>query len=80
MQKIDSYLSKDGIEICKKIEELTSIPTYYFLYNYRKSRGDKSSRPCPICNNKWDLKEQLHNFFDFKCDICRLLSTKSPNI
>lgn len=79
MQKVDSYLSKQGIEICKRIEELTSIPTYYFLYNYRKAKGDQLSRPCPTCGNKWDLKEQLHNFYDFKCDTCRLVSTISPN-
>lgn len=79
MQKVDSNLSKQGMEICKRIEELTSIPTYYFLYNYRKARGDQLSRPCPICSSKWNLKEQLHNFYDFKCDTCRLVSTISPN-
>lgn len=79
MQEVDSSLSKQGIQICKRIEELTSIPTYYFLYNYRKSRGDQLPKPCPNCGNKWDLKEQLHNLYDFKCDTCRLISTVSLN-
>ncbi len=36
MQEITSQLSKQGLEICRKIEELTSIPTYYYLHNYKK--------------------------------------------
>lgn len=36
MQNFDSSLSKQGREICKKIEELTNTPTYYYLHNYRK--------------------------------------------
>lgn len=80
MQKIDSYLSKQGIEICKRIEELTSIPTYYFLYNYKKDRRNQLVRTCPLCKNKWNLEVQLNNFYDFKCDTCRILSTISKNI
>ncbi|MEK7723989.1 MAG: DUF2310 family Zn-ribbon-containing protein [Acidobacteriota bacterium] len=78
MENVNSQLSKQGFEICRKIEELTNIPTYYYLHNYRKFRGDDLSRPCPICNKGWDLKEKLH-FFDFKCDNCKIVSTVSPN-
>ncbi len=80
MQEIDSQLSKEGIEICRKIEELTNIPTYYFLYNYKKTKEGHLPKPCPTCNKKWHLKERLHDFFDFKCDKCKLLSTVSLNI
>lgn len=79
MENVNSQLSKQGFEICRKIDELTNIPTYYYLHNYRKFRGDQLSRPCPICNKKWDLKEPLHKFYDFKCDNCKIVSTVSPN-
>jgi predicted nucleic acid-binding Zn ribbon protein len=79
MQEIGSQLSKQGLEICKNIEALTSTPAYYFLYNYRKSKGDQLSRRCPGCDKKWALKVQLHNIYDFKCDHCKIVSTISPN-
>ena len=79
MQEITSQLSKQGIEICRKIEELTSIPTYYYLHNYKKYKGDQLTRTCPSCNEKWDLKKQIHNHYDFKCDKCKIISTISPN-
>lgn len=79
MQEIKSQLSRQGLEICTKIENLTSVPTFYYLHNYKKFKGDQLSRPCPNCNGKWDLKTSLHNFYDFKCDNCRIVSTISPN-
>ena len=79
MQEIKSPLSKQGLKICKKIEELTSIPVYYYLHNYRKLKGDQLLIPCPGCNKKWSLKEPLHNFYDFRCDRCKIVSTISPN-
>jgi predicted nucleic acid-binding Zn ribbon protein len=78
MQEINSQLSKQGLKICKRIEELTSIPAYYYLHNYRKSKGNQLLRRCPGCNKRWDLKEQLHNVYDFKCDKCKIVSTISP--
>jgi predicted nucleic acid-binding Zn ribbon protein len=79
MQEITSQLSKQGLGICRKIEELTSVPTYYYLHNYKKFKGEQLTRPCPSCNKKWDLKTQLHNHYDFKCDKCKIVSTISPN-
>lgn len=79
MQEIKSQLTKQGIVICDKLKELTTIPTYYYLHNYKKYNGDQLTRTCPSCNNKWDLKQRLHNFYDFKCDKCKLVSTISPN-
>lgn len=79
MQQVDSQLSKQGLEICKKIEELTSVPTYYYLHNYKKLKGNQLSIPCPSCKKKWDLNTKLHGFYDFKCDRCKIVSTISPN-
>ncbi|WP_426326214.1 DUF2310 family Zn-ribbon-containing protein [Pedobacter sp. R-06] len=80
MQEIKSQLSRQGLEICRKIEELTSIPTFYYLHNYKKYKGDQLTRPCPGCNKKWNLKTQLNNQYDFKCDECKIISTISPNV
>ena len=75
----NSQLSREGIRIGHRIKELTGIPTYYYLYNYRPiSKIKDMSRPCPSCNGLWLLKERLLDFYDFKCDKCRLLSSFSP--
>lgn len=75
-----SQLSKQGREICRRIEELTNTPTYYYLFNYRRIRHKKDlERKCPVCNGEWILPQQLHNLFDFKCDKCRLVSSLSSN-
>ena len=79
MSDPNSQLSKQGNDICKKIWEATGIPTYYYLYNYRHIAPQKDkARLCPSCNGNWLLKERLLDFYDFKCDICKLLSTFSP--
>ncbi len=85
MQEVNSQLSKQGLAICKKIAELTQIPTYYYLHNYRKIKYKKNqqsqlSQSCPMCKSEWDLFEKIHNFYDFKCDTCMLISTISPNL
>jgi len=79
MEKLDSQLSKQGLEICRKIEELTNICTYYYLHNWKKYRGDSLQRHCPNCNKKWGLETALHRLYDFKCDKCKLVSMISPN-
>lgn len=80
MWRLDSALSQQGIEICKKLTELTRIPTYYYLYNYRQisHKKDKACK-CPSCNGEWLLNEELHNLFNFKCNDCNLLSSLSSN-
>ncbi len=77
MQEIASQLSKQGFNICRKIEELTNTPTYYYLHNYNKRNGYNLSRPCPSCGENWGVKESVHDYFDFKCDNCKILSTLS---
>src|SRR5207237_2311956 len=62
MQEVKSQLSRQGLKICQRIEELTDVPTYYYLHNYRKEKSNPLSRPCPVCGDKWNLKEPLNNF------------------
>jgi predicted nucleic acid-binding Zn ribbon protein len=76
MSDPNSSLSKQGREICDKLTALTNKPTYYNLYRY-KSRSiltTERQRKCPSCNGKWLLDEPWHRY-DFKCEVCRLVST-----
>ncbi len=75
-----SQLSKQGIEICSEIKKLTGIPTYYYLFNYRKISIKKDKKkPCPSCKGKWLLEKKLHTLYDFKCDKCELISSITSN-
>ena len=70
-----SPLSKGGRKICSVIEDLSGVPTYYYLYRGGgRSAADERKRPCPSCGKKWLLHEPLHDIIDFKCDRCRLIS------
>ncbi|MDP2562232.1 Zn-ribbon-containing protein [Psychrobium sp. 1_MG-2023] len=75
---LNSSLAKRGMKLCERIEELSGIPTY--LYLYRVGGTDLSSeqqRRCPSCDGDWALAEPLHQVIDFKCDDCRLVSNLS---
>ncbi len=81
LQNHNSELSKQGIDCCKKIEEVTGIPTYYFLFNYRSwGRKKDRERKCPNCGNDWFIDGSTFNdYYAFKCDTCRLISELSSN-
>ena len=76
MQKPNSALSKQGLAICDKLEKLTNVPIFYYLHNYRK---EKTTPNCPKCGHNWVLAKKLHNFYDYKCNNCRLIATVSFN-
>jgi predicted nucleic acid-binding Zn ribbon protein len=75
LEKIDSSLNKRGLEICKKISNLSKKPVYYFLYkNSGIDKRNELERKCPLCGGNWLLKSELHNLFMFKCDKCFIIS------
>jgi predicted nucleic acid-binding Zn ribbon protein len=71
-----SSLSKQGRDICQRVQELVGKPVYYYLYRYRARSNQKQERirRCPSCGGTWLLETALHHRFHFKCDICLLLS------
>lgn len=72
---IDSQLTKDGLDICKKIQEVTGKKTYYYLYKQKaKSKKHELLRKCPQCHADWLRSKPLHDKFDFECQKCGLLS------
>lgn len=76
----DSALSQRGIALCREIEQLTGIPTYYYLYRLGTDEQTERARKCPATGKDWLLDEPLHHLFHFKCDESRLLSNLSWEI
>lgn len=77
----DSALSRQGREIARQLSERAGVPVYYFLL---KSRGTTTAaelaRACPSCGGKWGLATPWHDFFDFRCDACRLVSKRATSL
>jgi predicted nucleic acid-binding Zn ribbon protein len=78
LTQIDSDLYRRGWDLRGRLEFLTKIPTYYYLYRVGgQSLELERQRPCPNCGAPWLLDEPLHDIFHFKCDCCRLVSNIS---
>lgn len=74
----NSRLSRRGRDLSKRIEYLTNIPTFYYLYRVGgESLDAELNRPCPGCGEPWRLPEPVHEIFDFMCEPCRLVSNLS---
>jgi len=75
----DSELSDSGREICRKVEKITGVPTYYFLMRYWGRKSGEEDRPCPGCGRPWRKAKPgapPSRFCDFAflCHACRLVS------
>ncbi len=72
-------LSKEGRQICDRLTALTTKPTYYNLYRYKKRTTVmvEIDRKYPSCGGEWLLDEPWHRY-DFRCDRCRLVSNIAP--
>lgn len=71
----DSSLSRDGMNIAARLSAMLDIPVYYYLLKMRGvSASQERRRLCPSCGGQWSLCSVWHELFDFKCDLCRLLS------
>ncbi|MDA9556224.1 Zn-ribbon-containing protein [Vibrio sp.] len=76
---VDSVLFKRGWDLRGRIECLTKIPTYYYLYRVGgKSLKEEKERACPRCGSKeWLQEEAIHDVFHFQCHDCRIVSNIS---
>jgi len=76
--ELTSSLSQRGMAQRQKIEQLTGVPTYYYLYRVGgENAKSEQNRLCPGCNSPWALPESQHQVIDFKCDNCRIVSNIS---
>lgn len=73
----DSALSQQGRALCTEIEQVSGVPTYYYLYRLGDDEQAEEGRRCPCCQGEWKLAEPLHDIFHFKCNACRLISNWS---
>ena len=74
LNKLDSQLSKIGLDICKELEKATNIPTYYYLFHSNGLSGKiKTPAVCPSCGANWKLTGEK-TFIGYKCDKCRLVA------
>jgi predicted nucleic acid-binding Zn ribbon protein len=81
MSQVNSSLSRHGRDICKHFEQSSGKPAYYHLHrHYGRSRVLEERRKCPGCGGEWRLAERWHDFFDFRCDRCRLVSTLASQV
>jgi predicted nucleic acid-binding Zn ribbon protein len=70
-----SALSRQGLEICRALEDKMGRKAYYYLHKSRgRSLATERRRRCPGCGGEWLLEEPWHGLFDFRCDACALLS------
>jgi predicted nucleic acid-binding Zn ribbon protein len=81
MQDHNSELSRQGRQLCARIEELTGTPTYYHLFNYRSwSRKADRARLCPETGMPWFVEGASESdLVAFKSDKARLVSELSTN-
>jgi predicted nucleic acid-binding Zn ribbon protein len=81
MSDFNSSLAQQGKKIGDRLTELTGKPTYYQLWRYklRTTITKERQRRCPSCHGNWLLARQWHRF-DFKCDLCRLVSEISCTV
>lgn len=81
LSRPDSELSQEGRETCRRIEQKTGRPAYYYLMcYYGKSLALERKRRCPGCGGAWLLKKPWQNRFDFRCQRCKLVSNIADDI
>lgn len=70
-----SELSAEGMEICRKVEEILNKKVFYSLRvpYYKRDSQNKEIDLCPSCKSYWKLEEDLLRYFGYKCDKCLLL-------
>ncbi len=81
MQDPGSELSKQGRAVCRSIEEVSGIPAYYFLFNYRRRNQQRESNwKCPLSGKDWLLPlAKRGDFIAFRCEESRLVSSFTSN-
>lgn len=79
LSSVESDLFRRGWDLRGRIEYLTQIPTYYYLYRVGgQSLATEQTRPCPRCGSQtWKLTEPLLDMFHFRCEPCRIVSNVS---
>lgn len=76
LTRIDSDLSRLGIEICRTIADLTGTRAYYHLDpGERRGRKGRLVIACPSCGGAWHRDEPWLDRFDLVCEKCCIISS-----
>lgn len=77
-----SEINSTGIAMRSVIEQISGIPTYYFLLRSSVSTKNEFWRNCPQCGKNWcSLSKESPDCwnFEFRCDACRLVSSEGED-
>ena len=79
---INSILNRNGRKLCKKIEQLTKTPTYYYLrhYTYKTTIKKEINRQIGTQKNSITRKVFENEYFQLINDKERLVSNITPNM
>lgn len=76
LTRVDSDLSRLGIEICRTIAALTGNRAYYHLDpGERRGRKGRLVLACPSCGGDWHREEPWLDRFDLVCERCCIVSS-----
>ncbi len=80
LSDLGSKLNKTALELRSKIEIFSGKDCYYFLEELREMVSIETAKKCPGCGGEWLLEQSLLEYYDFKCDHCKILSRLLPPI
>ncbi|NBV21325.1 MAG: hypothetical protein EBS05_05310 [Proteobacteria bacterium] len=77
LSRLDSGLTRDGLELRAQLESELKLPVFYYLIRYwGRGEAAESRRRCPGCGGAW-LLDKKEGCFEFRCVPCRLLSARA---
>lgn len=68
-----STLSKEGMLICRFLEDATGKPFFYFLYDFYQKQNKQK---CPSCGEDWVNQDMTRYNYDYVCSRCQLISNR----
>lgn len=74
LSDLGSILNKKALDLRSKIEKLSGKDCYYFLEELRETVNIETGNKCPGCGGEWLLEEPVLEYYNFKCDHCKILS------
>lgn len=78
LSDLDSELNQKARALADEIEQSSEAKVYLYLYRVGgQSLAQEQERKCPSCGGDWLLPEPMFGLFDFKCDVCQLVSNIS---
>ncbi|VTR62559.1 Zn-ribbon-containing, possibly nucleic-acid-binding protein [Actinobacillus pleuropneumoniae] len=65
ISEVDSELSQAGIDLCRQLEAISGVPTFYYLYRLGNDLAAEHQRKCPKCGGEWKLAQSFTSNIPF---------------